>query len=658
MIKNKISTMTNGKHIAFPPHKPFQYFPHIPKFTDACIIIIFSQKYFLCSTKTSGYFSHTGGFMSIQGKLMALVSGMLLLLCLIGYAGYWGTSRVAHDVIELDRWGNIDMVMNEGVIQPVVHLAGAVEIYHNTPTSEHFAEAQEALTAAREGLAEWRPMLTGEDALAQVAAAVAADLDGFAGLLTEMKNRQAYSEEADKNLDPLTQGILTRLHDAMINSIDPAKEQAMANAEANKSRVLLILLVGIVLSLAAAGGFGLSLARSISLPLRKSVEMLEEMEKGHIDLRLDLGQRSDEIGRMAATLDRFADSLQHEIIDVLGRLAQGDLTFDAQPRDDRDLLRGALKKLGADLQQTFVQIQTVANQLDSGSDQVSESSQSLSQGATEQAAALEEIGASLNQITQQTRQSAEGAGEANALSNRVMQAAEKGTEEMHRMVEAMNEINLASRNISKIIKTIDEIAFQTNLLALNAAVEAARAGQHGKGFAVVAEEVRNLAARSAKAAQETTQLIESSVSKAANGNQIAERTAGALDEIVSGVTRFNSLVGEIAAAAEEQVQAIGQINQGLSQIGQATQQNTASAEESAAASEELSSQASELRNLLAQFKLRQIGAGPVAAPRRAKATTRTASLGWGASAVSPAKNRPRNEEPTFIALDDAEMGRY
>ena len=596
--------------------------------------------------------------MSIQGKLMALVGGMLLLLCLIGYAGYWGTSRVAHDVVELDRWGNIDMVMNEAVIQPVVHLSGAVEIYHNTPVPEHFEEAQEALTAAREGLAEWRPLLTAEEALSQVAATVAVDLDGFAGLLTEMKNRQAYSEEADKSLDSLTQGILARLHDAMEGVIDPAKAQAMADAEANKARVVTILLAAILISLVAAGGFGLYLARSISLPLRKSVEMLDEMEKGHVELRLNLGERSDEIGRMAATLDRFADSLQHEIVDVLGRLAQGDLTFDVHPRDDRDLLRGALKKLGSDLQQTFAQIQTVASQLDSGANQVADTSQSISQSATEQAASLEEISASMHQISTQSRQSAEGAGEANALSGKVMQAAEKGNVEMRRMVEAMSDINQASQNISKIIKTIDEIAFQTNLLALNAAVEAARAGQHGKGFAVVAEEVRNLAARSAKAAHETAELIESSVAKAANGAQIAESTASSLDEIVVGVTKFNKLVSEIAAAANEQVLGIQQINQGLSQIDQATQQGTANSEESAAAAEELSGQAGELRTLLAQFVLRRTEMEPMAIPKRAKDVPRAASLGKEAKNRRAAKPSWGGGEPTFIDLDDAEMGRY
>jgi methyl-accepting chemotaxis protein len=175
---------------------------------------------------------------------------------------------------------------------------------------------------------------------------------------------------------------------------------------------------------------------------------------------------------------------------------------------------------------------------------------------------------------------------------------------MQEMGASMDEINQAGQNISKIIKVIDEIAFQTNLLALNAAVEAARAGKHGKGFAVVAEEVRNLAARSAKAAKETSELIEGSVQKTIKGNEMAQQTTSALAEIVKGVVQFADLVEDIANKSNEQAQGINQINDGLGQISEVTQQNSANAEESAAASEELFAQAEQLRSMLSTFKLK------------------------------------------------------
>jgi methyl-accepting chemotaxis protein len=209
----------------------------------------------------------------------------------------------------------------------------------------------------------------------------------------------------------------------------------------------------------------------------------------------------------------------------------------------------------------------------------------------------------MNEISSQTTISAENARQANSLANEARQAAEDSTERMEEMVIAMGEINQAGQNINKIIKVIDEIAFQTNLLALNAAVEAARAGQHGKGFAVVAEEVRNLAARSAKAAKETAEMIEGSVEKARNGTQVAERTAESLDRVVTGITKASDLVSEIAAASQEQALGIGQVNTGLSQIDQVIQQNTAGAEESAATSEELAGQAEHLAAMLKRFVL-------------------------------------------------------
>ena len=215
---------------------------------------------------------------------------------------------------------------------------------------------------------------------------------------------------------------------------------------------------------------------------------------------------------------------------------------------------------------------------------------------------MEEISASMGEMSSQTRQNAENAGQADNLSTEAKVAAERGSEQMSEMVRAMGEINAAGQNISKIIKVIDEIAFQTNLLALNAAVEAARAGQHGKGFAVVAEEVRNLAARSAKAAQETSELIEGSVEKTAKGTQVANRTAEVLDGIVGGITKASDLIKEISVASTEQTQGIAEVTGGLDQIDRVTQQNTAAAEESAAAAETLSSQAMQLQQMLSQFK--------------------------------------------------------
>ena len=392
-------------------------------------------------------------------------------------------------------------------------------------------------------------------------------------------------------------------------------------------------------------------ARSIIRPLQSTVKMITTMEKGDVNQRLNLTSK-DEIGVMARAMDSFADSLQNEVVVVLERLAAGDLTFTIRPRDDQDKLRKTLKKLGIDLNELMSQVRSAAEQIAAGSIQVSDSSQSLSQGATEQASSLEEITSSMAEMASQTQLNAENAGQANQLANQVRGSAEQGTQLMQEMLQSIEGINAAGQNIQKIIKVIDEIAFQTNLLALNAAVEAARAGQHGKGFAVVAEEVRNLAARSSKAANETAELISDSVKQAEGGKEVAQLTAGALQEIVDGVTKMSDLVAEISAASNEQAQGISQINQGLGQIDQVTQTNTANAEESAAAAEELSGQAAHLRDLLARFRLQ---GQTSTSQKQARASSSTPSLGWGNTAMG---NSPTNSRDTFIALDDEEFGRY
>ncbi|MCE5327672.1 MAG: methyl-accepting chemotaxis protein [Planctomycetaceae bacterium] len=242
-----------------------------------------------------------------------------------------------------------------------------------------------------------------------------------------------------------------------------------------------------------------------------------------------------------------------------------------------------------------------AQQTASAAGQVSAASQTLAQGSSEQAASVEETTSTVEEMSSMTRQNAGNAAEAKRLAESARGSADKGTAAMERMAKAIGDIKKSSDDTSKIVKTIDEIAFQTNLLALNAAVEAARAGDAGKSFAVVAEEVRNLAQRSAEAAKNTAALIEQAVTNAAGGAEIAKEVGEALKEISDGSRKVNDLVGEIAAASTEQAQGIDQINKAVGQMDSVIQQNAATAEESAAAAEELSSQAEALNSMVSSL---------------------------------------------------------
>ena len=236
-----------------------------------------------------------------------------------------------------------------------------------------------------------------------------------------------------------------------------------------------------------------------------------------------------------------------------------------------------------------------ANQVASASSEVASASQSLAEGAQEHASALEETSSSLEELTSMTKQNAGNATQADGLMKKASAVVERAEESMERLTKAMSDITTASDETSKIVKTIDEIAFQTNLLALNAAVEAARAGDAGAGFAVVAGEVRNLAMRAAEAAKNTSSLIEGTVARIREGSTLVKETSAAFSEVSDSTSKAGELVAEITAASQEQSQGIDQINKAVAEMDKVIQSTAASAEESAAASEEMNAQAEQMK---------------------------------------------------------------
>ncbi|MCL2071907.1 MAG: methyl-accepting chemotaxis protein [Oscillospiraceae bacterium] len=375
--------------------------------------------------------------------------------------------------------------------------------------------------------------------------------------------------------------------------------------------ILIVNIAAVFIAFVVAIALAFGITKSMVSPL---VLLSAFMEKAGTEGDITLTSEDvDTISRFTKVNDEVGNSIKNSALFVahvtriseeLKSLANGDLTTEITELSEKDVMGVSVKYVANNLNHILTEINAASIQVSTGAKQVAHGSQALASGSTEQAAASEELSSAAHEIAAKIKTNAEMAVKASELANEIKSNAEKGSCQMDEMVQAVNDINDASQQIGKVIKTIEDIAFQTNILALNAAVEAARAGSAGKGFAVVAEEVRNLASKSAESAKDTASLIENSISKAELGTRIAAETADSLTKIVSGINDSSQLIGEIASLSEEQSRGISQINIGIDQVSQVIQQNSATAEESAAASEEMSGQSAMLEDLISQFKLK------------------------------------------------------
>lgn len=604
--------------------------------------------------------------MKIAAKLILSFILVALIAGIVGVTGLYFTNTIKNadtHLYEQNTMGISD-VANANVAYQRIRFNAVKMLLDTSIVEDGTQKIDDYISQVDENLAAYEKTIT-EDKDQNLFDTLKTDWNTYKDTLQEMLDTLQ-----NKDTDAAKELVFGDLQDAGNNlqestdalfqyNVDMAKDRSESNtkmADYALYCMIVIIIAGVLLAVL----LGAVMARIIGTPVNRMVEAANRLTMGDVNVTIDVNSK-DEIGELAESLKSMITNIRAQA-KAAERIAEGDLTVNVAVRSEQDLLGRKLYELVEKNNEVLSNIATASEQVAAGSRQVSDSSIALSQGATEQASAIEELTSSLEEISSQTKLNAQNANQANELAEVAKSTAIQGNSQMKEMQTAMDEINTASNNISKIIKVIDEIAFQTNILALNAAVEAARAGQHGKGFAVVAEEVRNLAARSANAAKETTDMIEGSITKVEAGTKIANDTAEALNRIVADVAKAAALVADIATASSEQATGIAQINQGIMQVSQVVQTNSATAEESASASEELSSQAELLKEAVESYKLRTkrnvSGRFEELNPEVVKMLDGMSDRGKNGDISTSEKPSAQMKTKAKIALSDSDFGKY
>ena len=410
------------------------------------------------------------------------------------------------------------------------------------------------------------------------------------------------------------ESILTNLG-TLVGLLDQVVERGTALSEESSARldrtavimhwtcaVCLVLALGCLISLVQ---YVLS---QIVRPIIRITESAQPLQEGRLTLDIDY-KANNELGDLSTTLRESMAQIEDYVTDInriMGQMSEGNfnVTTSTSFIGDFQSIEGSINRLTENLSTAMGQIANAERRISGDAEQLSNSSQSLAQGATEQASAIEQMYATLDDLTRSAEQNVKTTDNAQENARMAGEQVTLSGEQMEQMVAAMGNITNASQEISRIITTIENIAFQTNILALNAAVEAARAGTAGKGFSVVADEVRSLASQSDQAAKATKDLIENSVRATEQGSKIVEEVSATLQKTLELVMQSSSDIQSIAEATRGEAESIAQVTEGIGQISSVVQTNSASSEESAAVSAELFDQVRLLQDQTRRFQLK------------------------------------------------------